>query len=453
MILQNKNRIEAWGGIECTINRVEDRFFNQLEKNNHFNRLEDIDMIAELGIKKLRYPVLWENVAPESPNKLNFKRLPEFLNKIISVGIEPIVTLLHHGSGPSYTNLLDPGFPRMFAAYASRVAQIFPWIKYYTPVNEPLTTARFSALYGIWYPHKKDDHSFCTALLNQCKAVILAMKEIRKINPDAKLIQTEDLGETNSTEILRYQAEFDNNRRWLTYDLLCGLVDEQHPMWSYFIYSGIRREELTFFLDNAYPPDVMGVNYYVTSERFLDHQLEKYPARFHGGNGKHNYADVETVRTDLPLTGLKSILKQTAKRYDIPLAITETHLSCSKEEQVKWLIESWNTAADLANSGIPIEAVTFWCLFGAYNWHNLLTVDEGKYESGVYEYSNNSLVRTILVDLIKMFTSNNKQKYTAGDQPGWWHREDRILYRIQEEKFEKNSTVLEKNKTENILIN
>jgi dTDP-4-dehydrorhamnose reductase len=444
----NDKRIEAWGGIECTINRVGDKFFNQLKKNNHFDRIEDIEAIADLRLKKLRYPVLWEHVAPESPNKLDFKRLPEFLNKISSLGMEPIVTLLHHGSGPAYTNLLDPKFPELFAAYSAKVAQIFPWVKYYTPINEPLTTARFSGLYGLWYPHKKDDYSFCTALLNQCKAIILAMKEIRKINPDAKLIQTEDLGETHSTEILKYQADFDNNRRWLTYDLLCGLVDEQHPMWSYFMYSGIKKDELTFFLDNAYPPDVIGVNYYVTSERFLDHDLEKYPPKLHGGNGRYSYADVETVRTDIPLTGLKNILIQAYRRYELPIAVTETHLSCTKDEQVKWLLETWNTASELAGENVPIMAVTFWCLLGAYNWHNLLTAEENKYESGVFEYSNNSLTPSILADLIKMLTSNNKLKYTAGDEPGWWHRNERILYHVLKERRSEDSFTLQDIQTE-----
>ena len=39
-------------------------------------------------------------------------------------------------------------------------------------------------------------------LLNQVKAIVLAMQAIRKINPDAQLIQTEDLSKTHSTALL-----------------------------------------------------------------------------------------------------------------------------------------------------------------------------------------------------------------------------------------------------------
>ena len=62
---------------------------------------------------------------------------------------------MHHGSGPAYTDLKDPDFPNKLAKYAKAVAKKFPWLEYYTPVNEPLTTARFSGLYGLWYPHCK----------------------------------------------------------------------------------------------------------------------------------------------------------------------------------------------------------------------------------------------------------------------------------------------------------
>ena len=37
----------------------------------------------------------------------------------------------------------------------------------WTPVNEPLTTARFSGLYGIWYPHASNEGAFWRALANQ----------------------------------------------------------------------------------------------------------------------------------------------------------------------------------------------------------------------------------------------------------------------------------------------
>src|SRR5205814_33206 len=130
------------------------------------------------------------------------------LGTSLELGIRPIVGLVHHGSGPRHTSLLDPRFPDEVAAFARAVAARYPWVQSYTPVNEPLTTARFSALYGQWYPHRRDGLAFARALLTQCRAVALAMQAIRTVNPAARLVQTEDLGKVYSTPALTYQAEF-----------------------------------------------------------------------------------------------------------------------------------------------------------------------------------------------------------------------------------------------------
>jgi len=53
------NRPELWAGVECTINRVGDEYFDQLRFSGHRDRLEDLDRFAALGIRTLRYPVLW----------------------------------------------------------------------------------------------------------------------------------------------------------------------------------------------------------------------------------------------------------------------------------------------------------------------------------------------------------------------------------------------------------
>src|SRR5579875_432550 len=194
---------EIWGGVECTINRVNQSFFDQLVYSGHYQRLQDLELIADLGIKKIRYPILWEKHQFQKNEVVNWCWINQQVNFLKSRNVDVIAGLLHHGSGPVFTHLLDKNFPYLFADYARQVATQFPWINYYTPVNEPLTTARFSGLYGIWYPHVKDDKSFIAMLLNEMKGVVLAMREIRKINPQAKLIQTEDLAKTYSTPKLK----------------------------------------------------------------------------------------------------------------------------------------------------------------------------------------------------------------------------------------------------------
>jgi hypothetical protein len=46
---------EMWGGLECTVNRVGDRYFDQTILSGHQERLSDLARFAELGIRAIRY--------------------------------------------------------------------------------------------------------------------------------------------------------------------------------------------------------------------------------------------------------------------------------------------------------------------------------------------------------------------------------------------------------------
>lgn len=422
--------LQLWGGVECTVNRVGDAYLDQFRRGGHFEREADLSLLAGLGIKALRYPVLWERCAPEGLDCADWSWPDRRLQRLRELGIRPIVGLVHHGSGPRDTSLLDPRFPEKLARYARAVAERYPWADAYTPVNEPLTTARFSALYGLWYPHRTDGRSFLQALMNQCKAVSLAMREIRQVNPQAILVQTDDLGKTFTTPTLAYQAEFENERRWLTWDLLCGRVDHEHPLWDHILHiDQIPRAELEWFLENPCPPDIIGVNHYLTSERFLDERLERYPEWTHGGNGRHRYADVEAVRVRAEGTaGPEALLRETWERYGLPIAVTEAHLGCTREEQLRWLLEVWNGASRLLMEGVDLRAVTAWSLLGAYDWNSLLTKDVGHYEPGVFDQRSGEPRPTALAGLMQDLAAGRAPQHPVLARPGWWRRPERLLY-------------------------
>lgn len=423
------HRPEIWGGIECTINRVQNQFFDQLVYSKHYSRKADLDLIGGLNIKKIRYPILWEKHQPTLSSEINWKWAEERLQLLRNKNIDVIVGLLHHGSGPSFTNLLDEQFPFLLAQYAKKVAEKFPWIEYYTPVNEPLTTARFSGLYGLWYPHKASGKDFVKMLLNELKAVVLAMEEIRKINPNAKLVQTEDLGKVYSTKTLRYQARFENERRWLTYDILCGRVDEHHKMWKYFNRLGISESDIRFFLEHTCTPDIFGFNHYVTSERYLDENIHLYPKKTHGGNGRHRYADVEAARVEIEEeTGIQVLLQEAWDRYQKPIAITEVHLHCHREEQLRWFKYVWHACIKASERGVDIRGVTAWALFGSYGWNKLLTKPRGVYEPGVFDLRGGKPRPTALAKFIKDLNNTPEKVHPVSGADGWWLRNSRLIF-------------------------
>ncbi|HTE18268.1 MAG TPA: family 1 glycosylhydrolase, partial [Armatimonadota bacterium] len=421
--------LELWTGIECTVNRVQDEYFDQMERSGHIHRLQDLDLFAWLGVSAVRYPVLWERTAPQGLETADWSWADERLGRLRELGVRPIVGLVHHGSGPRHTSLVDPSFPEGLAEFAGGVARRFPWVESYTPVNEPLTTARFSGLYGHWYPHGRDPLTFSKALLNECRGTALAMRAIREVNPAAKLVQTDDLGRTHSTPALAYQAEFENERRWITWDLLCGKVDRHHPMWERLTLDGIPQAELEWFLENPCPPDIIGINHYPNSERWLDERMERYPEWSHGGNLKQAYADVEAVRVLADgLAGPRVLLREAWERYHIPIAVTEAHHGCTRDEQLRWVQEVWNTARELRREGVDLRAVTPWAVLGLYDWNQLCVRSAGHYEPGIFDIRGSQPRPTALAELMRDLAAGRKPEHPVLDVPGWWKRPDRIHY-------------------------
>ncbi|HLM66511.1 MAG TPA: family 1 glycosylhydrolase, partial [Longimicrobium sp.] len=415
--------------MECTRSRVHGRVMDQLERSGHATRDDDLDRFAALGIRTLRHPFLWERIAPDGPATANWGWADGRMARLAALGIHPVAGLVHHGSGPPGALLGSGRFAEGLAEYAGAFARRYPQVTDYTPVNEPLTTARFAGLYGLWHPHGQDERAFIRVFLEQCRAVVLSMNAIRAINPAARLVQTEDLGKTHATRGLAYQARFENERRWLTWDLLCGRVDPRHPLWPDLLRWGADERELAWFAENPTPPDVVGINHYLTSERFLDTRVRRYLPRQRGGNAYQRYADVEAVYVRRGgLAGPRALLAEAWRRYALPLAVTEVHLDSTREEQLRWLAEVWDAAEGLAARGVDVRAVTVWALLGTFDWNSLLTRDAGYYEPGLFDLRAPAPRPTALAAMARRLATGRGEPHPVLDAPGWWHRPERLHY-------------------------
>jgi len=425
------SELELWGGIECTVNRVRDTYFDQLERTQHASRIDDLDRAAALGIRALRYPVLWERSARANLDEFDFTWPDARLRRLRDLGVKPIVGLVHHGSGPRETNLLEASFSSGLQRYARAVAERYPWVKDFTPVNEPLTTARFSGLYGHWYPHRRDAASFLRALYNQILATQRAMQAIRQVIPDARLVQTEDFGKVFSAPKLKYQAAFENHRQWLSLDMLFGRVNRYHPLYGYLVSHGVREGELRKLECEPCPPDLIGINYYVTSDRYLDDRLHRYSSERYGSNGRDRYVDTEAVRTRQEgIVGHRAVIDSAWARYRTPVALTEVHLGCTEDEQARWLLEAWRAASAAKAGGADVRAITLWSMFGAYDWNSLVTVANGHYEPGAFDIRAASPRSTVLADVARCLSSSPEACHPLESAPGWWRRPERLLHPV-----------------------
>lgn len=419
--------LEMWGTPESTLNRIGDRYISQIENSGHNKRKSDLELFKGLGLKKILYPCLWETVAPKDLDHCDWSFLDERLSELQKLDVKIVAKFLHHGSGPQYTSLIDPDFPEKFATYARLFATRYPLVNEFAPIHEINHTAKMSCLKGHWYPHLRNDLYYLKAIIHQCKATILAMKEIKQINPKARFIQSEVLGEVLSVDSLRSLAEFENHRKWLAFDLLCGKVVPKHPLYHYFISNGIREEELRWFEENTCAPNTLGVVHNLMSDRFFDDQLELYPEWTISEDGQLKHSDVAAVdsgKVDFPV--FENILKETWERYHIPIAITESHLLGEREAQMRWLGSIWQLCEHLRTSGVQIEAVTASALLGTFAWHG----GESFYSAGAFELhqNNKTPVPTGLATLIRELATKSYSHSPVLKSEGHWETARRIQW-------------------------
>jgi dTDP-4-dehydrorhamnose reductase len=258
--------------------------------------------------------------------------------------------------------------------------------------------------------------------------VVLSMRAIRTANPNAKLVQTDDLGKSYSTPEMALVAEFYNARRWLAWDLLCGVVGPGYALWDYLAGTGVDQAEILWFRDNPCPPDVIGLNYYVTSERWLDHRPDRYPPHHRGVLGGKPCADIETARAlATPTQGIAPLLSEVWDRYRLPIAITEAHIDANREDQLRWLLEIWDAAQHARAQGVDVLAVTVWALLGSFDWNSLVTECRGYYEPGPFDVRSTPPRPTAVAEMMRELSGGAPLSHPVLRGQGWWRRPGRFL--------------------------
>jgi dTDP-4-dehydrorhamnose reductase len=410
-------KLELWASPEPSFARIDATTVrDQLAETGHDARPDDAERIAALGVTGSRVPVLWERVAPAHPHERDYREPQRRLDALRAHGIDPIITLLHHGSGPTYTDLLDPAFPLWFAEYAGATAEQFPWVRRWTPINEPLTTARFSTLYGLWFPNLADDRAFGRAMINQTLAQQAAMRRIRRVIPEAEFVLTEDLqrfvaGDDGVADYVAFLRE----RMYLSVELVAGRVGEDHPLAPFLLdQCGVNPFELDVLQRDACAPDLMAFDHYPHSERYV----------FSHAGAVADVAAVYVAGQPPPVAG--PLLRAAAERLQLPLALGEIHVHAPAAERVRWLVQHVDDVLALRAEGNDVRAAGAWAAFGMIDWHALLRTRDGITEDGIYTFAGTSGTPqpTLVCDALR--TLARGERVADDGVRGWWERADRF---------------------------
>jgi hypothetical protein len=292
-------------GIECsypTVSDVQGRRLrvDQLEQTFHYHYWQqDFALVRELGLHWLRYGPPYYRVHT-GPGQYDWEFTDLVFAEMQRLGIVPIVDLCHFGVPDWVGDFQNPDWPQLFAQFALAFAERFPWVRFYTPVNEIYVCAKLSTLAGFWNERRRGDHrAFVTALKHLCQANLLAIEAILKVRPDAVFIQSESaeyfhLGATDSATVAR--ASWENQVRFLSFDFLYA-VPPAGDVLLYLLDNGLTREEFTWFMQHDLGDRiVMGNDFYERNEQLVAPGGEIRPAgRFLVGQSLPASISIATV--------------------------------------------------------------------------------------------------------------------------------------------------------------
>lgn len=344
-------------GIECSAPRVDGRRVDELVKTGHVERFaDDFALAAGLGVRYLRYGIPFHAVNP-GPDSFEWGWVDGALEQLRAVGLVPIADLMHFGVPDDIGNYQNPALPDRFAAFVRAFLERYPWVRHFTPVNEPYITAAFSARRGYWNEQRTDEASFARALVNISRCIVRGADEIRRARPDAVLIQAETCQFTHpGSPEARELAALENELRFVTFDLAFGR-DLPDAVRRHLIDHGIGNDELGWFDGRGSPANwIVGNDYYETSEIEIA-------------------ADGHELASGVRL-GYDVLARQYLDRLGAPIMHTETNMSGPGAGE--WLESQWAIVDGLRRDGLPIRGFTWYGLVNHVDWDSTLRIDAGR---------------------------------------------------------------------------
>lgn len=339
---------------------------DEMEKCGHYRHWEhDFHLVRQLGIEYLRFgpPYYKTHLAP---GKYDWEFADVTFHKLKELHITPIVDMCHFGVPDWIGDFQNRDFPKLFAQYASALASRYHWLRFFTPINEIMIAARFSARFGWWNERLTSDRAFVNALHNLAKANVLAMHAILQVNPKAIFVLSEasEFSHPKNPSCAE-TAYIYNQSRFLSLDLTFG-----HPisfqMYEFLLDNGMTRDEYHWFCNNHRKQHcVMGTDYYETNEQLV-----------HG--------DQSTTPSG-EIFGYYVITHQYFDRYHLPVMHTETNLP-DAERAPTWIRKEWANAYRLREDGVPMIGFTYYSLTDQVDWDTALVGDNGNVNPlGLYD--------------------------------------------------------------------
>jgi hypothetical protein len=187
-----------------------------------------------------------------------------------------------------------------------------------------------------------------------CQGIVSTERALRRRAPNVLSVHVDaaDLYLASEPSLAR-EAEHRQQIGFLALDLVCGRVDERHPLRGWMLGHGIPSSTLDGFMQHPASPDVIGINLYPL---FSQKSLKRVGGR---------------LRVTMPYASgiiVEQLLELYHRRYGRPMLISETASEGSVLRRRGWLEASVLAVRRARARGLPVHGYTWWPMFALVAW-------------------------------------------------------------------------------------
>jgi beta-glucosidase/6-phospho-beta-glucosidase/beta-galactosidase len=401
--------MEFLTGFESTY--MPDHDTDVLETTRHHDLFgHDLELVAKAGIRTLRYPVPWHRIEREG-GFYDWTWMDSVMRAMEDLGLDPIVDPIHHTSFPAWLErgFLDERFVDSYTRFVLAFADRYPWVRRYTPFNEPMPTTLFCGDQGIWKPYKRNERHWLRMARNVAFAVSRVSRLLKSGNPNIEIVHVDTCEAHHAMDAKSVPwARYLNERRFLLHDLILGRVDRKHPLHWFVeehglaVEDGISEEDLDWLVENPAQIDVLGLDYYAHSEQ-----------QFHEGG---------SYIPSLAPYGFAEVAKQYIEYFNLPVMLTETNIRGYVSDRISWLKYMVEQSEQLVAQGVDWRGFCWFPFIDSTDWDSLLRCACNHLDPvGIYWLDDDRARHAS--ELSKVFSALARGKITSQDIPAYRFQE------------------------------
>ncbi len=360
---------------------------------------EDVELMAELGMKCYRMGFSWSRIMPDATMEINEEGLAfydQLIDALIDKGIEPLVTLYHfecpQALVDAFGGWLDRRMIDAYVKYAKVCFEHFKGrIRYWVTVNEQLIATAAGDLNGN---HETDPKQSLKNVYQMSYHVSvaehMAFNLLRQIDPIAKIgpvcsIQVVyPLTSRNEDAMAAWQAE-----EIMEFSLLDMSVRGRyspfvtHYLKAHGLFPSVREEDDEILRQTV--PDFIGVNYYFSvcakkhEGEINYHQPPFWINDLYDIVANPCLEKTEWMDMGVDPMGLRIGMEKIYNRYQLPMIVTENGMAVSEkldeegkihdDYRISYLRAHIEQLEILEDEGIPVFGYCPWSFMDVVSSH------------------------------------------------------------------------------------